>query len=156
MSIDNLSDFTDFIIHEMKMAEQDPNESNKLKSLTEDNFKFILFDLFLGMNDLIAIPLCMYKCVSKPAVILILNSLTIWVAQYCTTKLCLQKGKDECFYLLLQLGQRQQEWLWPGSGTSWLHTQRCRRRHRKRLTPFLVIYILNTVNTALAPGVIAM
>ena len=47
---DNLSDFTDFIIHEMKKSEQDPNERNKLKTLDEDNFKFILFDLFLGNN----------------------------------------------------------------------------------------------------------
>ena len=52
---DDLSDFTDFIIHEMKKAEQDPNERSKLKTLNDDNFKFILFDLFFGSNSYIII-----------------------------------------------------------------------------------------------------
>ena len=45
---DNVADFAGFVIHEMKQMEKDENEKNKLKCLDEENFKFILFDLFLG------------------------------------------------------------------------------------------------------------
>ena len=48
MLSDKLTDFTYFFIHTLKEAEQDPNEKNKLKLLTDENFSMVILDLFLG------------------------------------------------------------------------------------------------------------